>query len=78
MVPVFRRFAYRGIDLISIPQPDGSIACIPEWMTKEHASRFTLMLEPQFSLDNLRSLRAEIDAILTFLPSELDDGERPT
>jgi hypothetical protein len=31
MVPVFRRFAYRGVDLVVIPQPDGSVACIPEW-----------------------------------------------
>jgi hypothetical protein len=70
MVPVFRRFAYRGVDLVAIPQPDGSIACIPEWMTEERASRFSLTAEPQFSLENLRLLRAEIDALLTFLPTD--------
>jgi hypothetical protein len=39
-------------------------------MTEEDASRFALTAEPQLSLENLRSLRAEIDAILTFLPSD--------
>src|SRR6516165_9476372 len=38
-VPVFRRFAYRGVDLVVIPQPDGSIACIPEWMTHKQAGQ---------------------------------------
>ena len=45
-VLVQRRFAYRGIDLVVIPQPDGSIACIPEWMTNEQAARFKLSIEP--------------------------------
>ena len=66
---VQRRFAYRGVDLVVIPQPDGSVACIPEWTTHERAARFKLSAEPQFSLENLRSLRAEIDALLGFLQS---------
>src|SRR5258708_20313253 len=69
-VLVQRRFAYRGVDLVVIPQPDGSVACIPEWMTHERAARFKLSAEPQFSLENLRSLRVEIDALLAFLPSD--------
>ena len=67
---VQRRFAYRGVDLVVIPQPDGSVACIPEWMTHERAARFKLSAEPQFSLENLRSLRAETDALLGFLQSD--------
>src|SRR5512145_2525440 len=70
MVPVFRRFAYRDVDLVVIPQPDGSVACIPEWMTHEQAAHFKLSAEPVFPLEVLRSLRAEIDALLAFLPSE--------
>jgi hypothetical protein len=70
-VPVQRRFAYRGVDLVAIPQPDGSVACIPEWMTHERAARLKLSTEPQFSLENLRSLRVEIDALLAFLLSDL-------
>lgn len=72
-VAVSKRFAYRGVDLVVIPQPDGSIACIPEWMTEERASLFALTPEPFFSLENLRSLRVAIDALLKFLPS---DSER--
>ena len=68
-MPVSRRFAYRGVHLLVIPQPDGSIACIPEWMTHEQAAHFKL-LEPSFSLDNLRSMRVEIDVLLAFLSSE--------
>ena len=63
-VLVQRRFAYRGVDLVVIPQPDGSIACIPEWMTSEQAARFKLSIEPCFSLEILRSMRAEVDALL--------------
>jgi hypothetical protein len=70
MVPVFRRFAYRGVDLVVIPQPDGSVACIPEWMTHEQAAHIKLSSEPHFSLENLRSLRTEIDAVLVFLSSD--------
>jgi hypothetical protein len=69
-VPVFRRFAYRGVDLVVIPQPDGSIACIPEWMTHEQATHLTLSAEPCFQLEILRTMRAEVDALLAFLPSE--------
>ena len=69
-VLVQRRFAYRGVDLVVIPQPDGSIACIPEWMTHERAARFKLATVPQFSLENLSMLRIEIDALLACLPSD--------
>jgi integrase len=37
-VLILRQYAYRGIDLVVIPQPDGAVACIPAWMT--HESRF--------------------------------------
>ncbi len=69
-VLIQRRYTYRGIDLVVIPQPDGSVACMPEWMTNESSARFTICAEPNFSLEILRSLRAEIDALLAFLPSD--------
>jgi len=28
-----RQYAYRGTNLVVIPQPDGSVACIPTWQT---------------------------------------------
>ena len=74
-VLVQRRFAYRGVDLVVIPQPDGSTACIPEWMTHERAARFKLSTEPQFSLETLRSLCVEIDALLAQLSLLAPSGD---
>ena len=54
-----RRYAYRGIDLVVIPGPDGSVACLPAWMTHEAAAHFKLSAEPFFPLEILRSLREE-------------------
>ncbi len=39
-------------------------------MTHEAASQFEISEEPSFSLDILRSLRTEVDALLGFLLSE--------
>src|SRR2546430_6377223 len=62
--------AYRGSELVVIPQPDGSVACIPAWMTHESAAQHNVCVEPRLSLDALRDLRAEIDSLLGFLRSE--------
>jgi hypothetical protein len=43
-------------------------------MTYESAAHYQLGAEPRFSLDILRSLRAEIDALLGFL--QFDQGWR--
>ena len=51
-------------------QPDSSLACIPAWMTHEAAAQYALSEKPRFSVDILRSLRAEIDALLGSLQSE--------
>jgi hypothetical protein len=56
------RYAYRGIDLVVIPQPDGSVACLPAWMTHEAAAHFKFSAEPFLPLEILRSLCTEIDA----------------
>src|SRR6516162_3793112 len=69
-VLIARQYAYRGAQLVVIPQPDGSVACIPAWMTHESAAHHQLRTEPRLSLDILRSLRAEIDALLGFLHSD--------
>ena len=66
-VLIIGRFAYRGTELVVIPQPDNSIACIPAWMTQQSAAQYRLCAEPQFSLEVLRSLRADINALLGFL-----------
>ena len=67
---ILRQYAYRDAELVVIPQPDGSVACIPAWMTHESAAHHRLDAEPRLSLDILRSVRAEIDALLSFLQSD--------
>jgi hypothetical protein len=69
-VLIARQYAYRGAELVVIPQPDGSVACIPAWMTHESAAHHQPRAEPRLPLDILRSLRAEIDTLLGFLQSD--------
>jgi hypothetical protein len=69
-VLIKRQLEYRGIGLVVILQPDSSLACIPAWMTHEIAAQYALSEKPGFSVDILRSLRAEVDALLGFLLSE--------
>jgi hypothetical protein len=61
-VLIARQYAYRDAELVVIPQPDGSVACIPAWMTHESAAHHQLGTGPRLSLDILRSLRAETGA----------------
>src|SRR5712671_517430 len=63
-VLILKQYAHRGIDLVVIPQPDGSFASIPAWMTHESAAQYKVGVQPLFSLDVLRTLRAEVDALL--------------
>jgi len=70
IVLIARQYAYRGTELVVIPQPDGSVACIPAWMTHESAAHHQLRADPRFSLDLLRSVRSEISALLGFLQSD--------
>src|SRR6516225_2832443 len=69
-VLIKRQLENRGVELVVIVQPDSSLACIPAWMTHEAAAQYALREKPRFSVDILRSLRAEIDALLSFLQSE--------
>ena len=66
-VLIKRQLEHRGVVLVVILQPDSSLACIPLWMTHEAAAQYTLSEKPHFSVDILRSLRAEINALLGFL-----------
>jgi hypothetical protein len=69
-VLIKRQLEYRGIGLVVILQSDSSFACIPAWLTHESAAQYALSEKPGFSFDTLRSLRAEIDALLGFLQPE--------
>ena len=70
VVQIRRRLEAGGVAFVVLLQPDGSFACLPAWMTEPAASRFTIGDEPHFPLDILRSMRAEVDALLGFLLSE--------
>src|ERR1700730_6769298 len=69
-VLIRRRLERGGIAYFVVHQPDGSLACLPAWMMQPSASRFEICDKPNFSLDILRSLRAQVDDLLGFLLSE--------
>src|SRR6516162_15049 len=69
-VVTLKRFAFRGVEVVAIPHPDGAIVWIPAWMLDASAAHYKLSNEPGFSIDILRSLRAEVDAFLGFLQSD--------
>jgi len=69
-VLITRRLERSGVEFVVVRQPDGSHACLPAWITHEATAQFEISDEPGFSLDILRSLRIEVDALLGFLPSE--------
>src|SRR3954452_15721395 len=70
IVLVTKQYTFRGSEWVVIPQPDGSVACIPAWMTDESAARHQLGAEARIPLQVLRSLRAEVDELLRFLQPE--------
>ena len=72
VVAIKRRLSRYGVDLVVVEQADGSFAQLPAWMLREAAALLGLRPEPRFPLEVLRSLRAEVDALLGFLPSESD------
>jgi len=70
VVQIRRRLGSGGFEFVVVLQPDGSFASLPAWMTEPAASRFEIGDEPHFPLHILRSMRAEVDALLGFLLSE--------
>ena len=70
VVQIRRRLESGGFEFVVVLQPDGSFASLPAWMTEPAASRFEIGDEPHFPLHILRSMRAEVDALLGFLLSE--------
>ena len=70
VVQIRRRLGSGGFEFVVVLQPDGSFASLPAWMTEPAASRFEIGDGPHFPLHILRSMRAEVDALLGFLLSE--------
>ena len=64
VVQIRRRLESGGVEFVVVLQPDGSFASLPAWMTEPAASRFEIGDEPHFPLHILRSMRAEVDALL--------------
>src|SRR6202007_2421994 len=50
IVLIVRQYAYRGAELVVIPQPDGSVACIPALRTHESAAHHHFVLTRGFRL----------------------------
>ena len=69
VVQIRRQLECGGVEFVVVLQPDGSFASLPAWMTEPAASRFEIGDQPHFPL-LLRSMRAEVDALLGFLLSE--------
>src|SRR5262245_589471 len=70
VVQIRRRLESGGIEFVVVLQPDGSFACLPAWLIEPAASRFGIGDEAHFPLQILRSMRAEVEALLGFLRSE--------
>jgi hypothetical protein len=47
-VLILKQYAYRGTDLVVIPQPDGTVACIPAWMTRVRPHSLSRASSPTF------------------------------
>src|SRR5947208_2837450 len=74
-VLIAKQYAYRGAELVVIPQPDGSVACIPSWMTHESAAHHQLRAEPA-ALPRSLAISALRDRCTSKLsPIRLKDGE---
>lgn len=69
-VQVLQRLTLNDAEFIVIPQPDGSVAQLPVWMTQCSAAECQIREVPRIPLEMLRLLRAEIGAVLGFLQSE--------
>jgi len=74
-VAVIRTHRFQGTDVFLVLQPDGTLAHVPRWMMVETAARHSLGSQPRLSLDYLRNLRLEIDALLNFLDSDSNAEE---
>ena len=70
--PIIWQCQSLGNPMCSAPQPDGSFASLPAWMTELAASRFEISDEPHFPLHILRSMRAEADALLAWISTAKD------
>jgi hypothetical protein len=74
-VAIVRRHPFRGVTMLVIEQPDGTMALVPEWMTEQAAAAVEIREAPRFPLAELRALRQVADAVLSLL-SDRGNGDR--
>lgn len=72
-VSVFRRHSFRGLTMLVVRQPDGTLAHVPEWMCAPTAAEAAIRDGARFPLEVLQELRTAADAALAFL-SGCNDG----
>jgi hypothetical protein len=70
-----RRHPFRSVTMLVIEQPDGTMALVPEWMTKPAAAAVEIREAPRFLLAELRALRQLAGAVLSLL-SDRSNGDR--
>ena len=66
--------------MLTVRQPDGTLAQLPTWMTEDRAAAMRLREAPRLSLVCLRALRLELDARQKSLcgDSRREGGEHET
>ena len=62
-----RRHPFRSVTMLVIEQLDGTMALVPEWMTKPAAAAVEIREAPRFRLAELRALRQVAGAVLSLL-----------
>ena len=65
----------RSVTMLVIEQLDGTMALVPEWMTKPAAAAVKIREAPRFPLAELRALRQVAGAVLSLL-SDRSNGDR--
>src|SRR5207237_8503033 len=75
-VAVVRHHPFRGVTMLVIEQRDGTMALVPEWMTRPAAAAVEIREAPRFPLAELRAVRRVVVAVLSS-PTDRRNGDRP-
>jgi len=74
-VPLIGRNVYAGVAVVTVRQPDGTAAYIPEWMTYPEAERMSLRSPPRLPLSSLQDLKHVVAAIMGSLARNRDSND---
>jgi hypothetical protein len=69
---VFRRHSFRGVTMLVVEQPDGTLTHVPEWMCAPTAASAAIRDGTRFPLEVLLELRIAADAALASLSGSND------